>query len=371
MCCNDAPDYTPIANANAEAAARSDALAREEMAFRRQTYADLAPFIQAQLNQGLQTSAQQADAADEQMDVARDNIDYQREIFRPVELETVRDAMEYGDEVDQEEAASQALAQADQSYANTREATKMARESAGIDPSSGRTISSDRALDVAEAVGKTAAANNARTTVKDKGIALRSGVANFGRGMANTAAGAFSGAVGAGSASTANAGAGVGTALQGGQFAAQGFGAGQQAVGTQMQANAANAGLMTQSFNNTQTQLNNVGQLLGAGAQAYMMFSARGLKRPVAKVDGEKAREGLEAAPVEVWDYKEGVADGGRHVGPYADDMNKQFGDSVAPGGQQIDVISNLGVHHAAIADMSRELKKMKKIVGGLRRAEA
>src|SRR3546814_13667580 len=68
--------------------------------------------------------------------------------------------------------------------------------------------------------------------------------------------------------------------------------------------------------------------------------------------------------PVEEWKYKDGVADESRHTGPYAEDMNKQFGNGVAPGGKGLDIISVSGTHHAAIQELGKEVKAIKAQIG-------
>jgi hypothetical protein len=59
---------------------------------------------------------------------------------------------------------------------------------------------------------------------------------------------------------------------------------------------------------------------------------------------------------VDSWKYKDGIADGGRHVGPYAEDVQRELGDEVAPGGKQIDVISMSGAQTAAIKGLAEKL---------------
>ena len=80
---------------------------------------------------------------------------------------------------------------------------------------------------------------------------------------------------------------------------------------------------------------------------------------PARPADDEEIVEGLAAAKPKAWDYKPGQGDGKRHIGPIAEEMHERFGDTVAPGGKAIDVTSSLGLHHAAINNLNRRVKKL------------
>ena len=59
--------------------------------------------------------------------------------------------------------------------------------------------------------------------------------------------------------------------------------------------------------------------------------------------------EAVKATPVSSWRYKDGQGDGGAHVGPMAQNVRKTMGETAAPGGKQIDLISMNGISMAAI----------------------
>ena len=63
--------------------------------------------------------------------------------------------------------------------------------------------------------------------------------------------------------------------------------------------------------------------------------------------------------PVEKWKYKEGEGDGGEHIGPYAEDVQKSMGDRVAPGGKVIDMISMMGVNLAATKALAKQVESL------------
>jgi hypothetical protein len=97
-----------------------------------------------------------------------------------------------------------------------------------------------------------------------------------------------------------------------------------------------------------------------------LMMSSKKAKEGNSPVDDEAALEGLRRAKVQSWRYKGG--DGRRQVGPMAEDMQAAFGDTVAPGGQAIDVVSTLGVHHSAVRALADRLDRLE---GGRRAAMA
>ena len=62
------------------------------------------------------------------------------------------------------------------------------------------------------------------------------------------------------------------------------------------------------------------GQLVGTAATMGMMMSSKDFKEGKEPVDSEMAVEAFKKLPVESWKYKDGIADGGRGIGPYAED---------------------------------------------------
>lgn len=87
--------------------------------------------------------------------------------------------------------------------------------------------------------------------------------------------------------------------------------------------------------------------------------SSKKSKQNFKAVDGDAVLDGLAAAAPKSYNYKAGQGDGGAHVGPMAEDMQKQFGNRVAPGGKKIDVISQLGLSHVAINALTKRVKQL------------
>ena len=91
----------------------------------------------------------------------------------------------------------------------------------------------------------------------------------------------------------------------------------------------------------------------------YMMSSKK-LKHNKKKISPDIILNGLKKLPdIESWKYKKGVADEGRHVGPYAEDVRAAFGEEAAPGGKTIDMISMIGISMAAIKGLSKQVDRI------------
>ena len=136
---------------------------------------------------------------------ATDQWDRYLKTFAPVEERTANDAMNIDSQSEQDRVAGDAAGtvQAQSDNANAQRGRTQA--SMGINPNSGKAIAADADSAIMLAAGKSGAVNTARQSVRDRGVAMRTGVANFGRNMPNTAATMDS-------LSTASGNAGVGNA---------------------------------------------------------------------------------------------------------------------------------------------------------------
>lgn len=144
-------------------------------------------------------------------------------LFKPIEDRMVSDAVNYDTPEAQAAAAATAkadvMANADQSQQqNQRQMASM-----GISPTSGRFAGVDRATDLDTALASADAQNGAREQVKATGMALREGVANFGRGSTATAAQQVGLGLNAGNSATGNQLATDASSRANTQVMAQGF----------------------------------------------------------------------------------------------------------------------------------------------------
>ena len=363
----EAPDYSGIASANAESARLSKEAADNQLAFSKDQYAFLKPYVQKQLEIGQAVAAQQqADSAKASERADQQWSQYQT-TFQPIEEKMAQEAMDYGSEADQERATGQAAADVSQQFQSQRAAAQRQLASMGVKPNSGAFMAQNRESDAAEAAARAAAMTGTRQAVKDKGVSLRAGAAAFGRNQTNTAGQQVGLSTGTGSAATQSAGAGVGSTLAAGNSINAGYGAQIDAANSAVRANLGLGGLMNSAYGNQAqmygSQMAGMGQLVGMGAT---MLSSKGFKEDGEPVDSGDAVEAFKNLDVDSWKYKDGIADGGRHVGPYAEDVQRELGDEVAPGGKQIDMISMSGAQTAAIKGLAEKLDEQDEAIEAL-----
>ena len=353
----EAPDYSGIASANEKSAQLAAQAANNQLAFSREQYDFLKPYIQKQLETGQSVAAQQQTDAAKASERADQQWEQYQTTFQPIEEQMAKEAMDYGNAADQERAAGQAATDVSQQFQSQRAAAQRQLMSMGVKPNAGNFMAAEREMDASEAAARAAAMTGTRQSVKDKGVSLRAGAAAFGRNQTNTAGQQVGLSTGSGSAATQSAGAGVGSTMAAGSQVAGGYGAQIGAANSAMQANLGLGGLMNSAYGNQAqmygSQMAGMGQLVGMGAT---MLSSKVFKEDGAPVDSGDAVEAFKNLDVDSWKYKDGVADGGRHVGPYAEDVQRELGDEVAPGGKQIDVISMSGAQTAAIKGLAEKL---------------
>lgn len=117
-----------------------------------------------------------------------------------------------------------------------------------------------------------------------------------------------------------------------------------QAWSTQKQADAQATGGM----------FGGIGSLLGTGIGAYAALSSKKAKENKRPVKG--ALNAVEKMPVEKWKYKDGMADGGEHVGPYAEDFKKATG---LGDGKSINLVDAIGINMKATQELSAKVDKL------------
>ena len=356
-----APDYSGIAAANEKSAELARQAADNQLAFSKEQYDFLKPYIQQQLETGQQVSDLQVQAANQANDRANQQWDQYQTTFQPIEEKMAQEAMDYGSHADQEQAANQAGADVAKQFENQRSAAQRQLASMGVKPNAGNFMAANRETDAAEAAARANAMTTNRQAVRDKGISLRAGAAAFGRNQTNTAGQQVGLSTNSGSAATQSAGAGIGSSLASGGQVAGGYGAQVGAQNLGVQANLGLGGLMNSSYQ-AQAQMSNssmagLGSLVGTGAALYAMSSEE-FKEDKQPIDDEAAIDAFKDLPVDAWTYKAGKGDGGRHIGPYAEDVRERFGEAAAPGGKVIDLVSMSGAQAAAIKGLARKAER-------------
>jgi hypothetical protein len=178
--------------AAADAAARSDELSREQFDWNKWVYEnDIAPSNKANQELQMLLAEDYLDTSQQQKRFAEEQRDEYRSTFLPLERRVAADAMGYDSEANVRRKSGEAAANVNQQFSNAIGQRTRALGRYGLSSSGGTGQLAKDTL--AQAAAASGAATGAATATEDKAIALRSGVANFGRNMPNTSAQFFAG----------------------------------------------------------------------------------------------------------------------------------------------------------------------------------
>ena len=316
------PDYTPLAEASAEAARIQAGLGREQLAFAREQYDRSAPILEGIANQ-------QMAAQSEQMAQARDYYNYQRDTYRPLERGIVADAQRFNTEAYRNQVASQAAADSGVAFGISQQQNQRAMAAMGANPNSGRFAGMQNATGLQQAALRANAMTGARNQAQQMGYARKLDAAGLGRGLAGASIAAYGGANQAGSMAGGNAqSAGMN------YMAGMGQGANTIAGGQKMQLSGLSSVLnsQTQSYINTQDSfMGDLGAVLGgAGALAkgggFAALSDRRTKENIVEVGVDQRT----ALPLYEFNYKDEFGDPSvTYLGVMADDVELSYPDAV------------------------------------------
>lgn len=282
---------------------------------------------------------------------AQEDRDRYTSTFQPLQDQYIAEAQNWDSAERKDARASEAIADVRQQQSiadatRTRQAMAM-----GINPNSGRFQNSAAKASTDTALAAAGAGNMARRQVETEAEAKTANAINMGNGLA------------------VNPGTSIG--LSNGAMS-NGVSAAQQ--GYAQQGSMLNAQYQNQlaAYQSNQGALGGLMSGLGSIAGAWIMSSKdfkenkRGIGiRPRGQKDGSgedakssdaAAMQALRKMPVERWSYKPGIADGGEHIGPYAEDFQKATG---IGDGKAIDVISQIGVSMGAIRDLDARMSRL------------
>jgi hypothetical protein len=358
--CSDAPDPDPLIG---QAAMDNVALSREMIEYFRAKDAKNEPRQEKMdalttdlIKQQMGTSAFNDQQARQQWDR------YQASGI-PAEDAMYADAANFDTQEARDKAAGAAATDVDVSLAMAQDARRRQLARSGVNPADGRALALEQDASTQGALAKASAMNGARDAREMQGVMLKKDAAAFGRGAIGSAAQTFGVASVAGGQASGAAAAGMQTANANTGVMGSGFtGAGGL--------NSSGAGIAQSSYNSAlEANKSGVGGLLagvggiasGLGAMG-VTFSDKNMKENRAPVDGEAALEGIKKTPIESWNYKEGTPadDGGQpHIGGMAQDLQKNLGDDVAPGGKLLDPVSAIGTTMAAVQTLAKKVEKM------------
>lgn len=364
--CADSPDYSGM-NRAAEANA---ALSKESLDFYKQVYAEQKPAREAAAKIAMDVANQQLESSKQNTAISNDYWNYQKDTFRPLEEGIVADAQTYDTTARRESAASEAVADVGMQAEAARQAHTRQQQRMGVNPSSGKALALQSQMGMAEALGKAGAANQARDKIELQGYARKMDAANLGRGLASSQATSAGVALNAGNSAVGNAGTPLTQAQQAAATMGQGFSTAIQGNNSAGQLYGQAAQLSSQDSGLMGALGGVAGQFAGSQAGSSMIAAALSdetKKEAIKPVGDEQALAAVKDTPVSSWKYKDGQGDGGQHVGPMAQHVQKNMGDKVAPGGKMVDLISLNGVNMAATAALARKVDKLAKKVEGAR----
>ena len=197
---NDAPDYTPLANASAAAADKMSALGQQQLDFAQQQYKDNNPIMQ-------EIAQKQGLAMDQQLAQGKDYYDYLKNTYRPVEQGIVADAMAFDTDAYRNQLATKAAADSGIAFNRQRQANERAMASMGVNPNSGRFQGMAQQSGLMQAANRAGAMTGARERAQQTGYARKLDAAGLGRGLSGASTAAYGSAMGAGNSAVGNYGA--------------------------------------------------------------------------------------------------------------------------------------------------------------------
>ncbi len=339
---SDAPD-TSRQDAVGE---RMTDLTEDQWAWVQQKYEEAAPDRAAAAEMARKVSEGQLNSMGLQDQVTKSYIDDRNNLFRPLEQKIVTEADQYDTPERREAKAGQAVADAGQQISLAQAAQRRTQQRMGVNPMSGAATSMDNQMSLGEASLKTGAANQAREAVELQGYARKMDAANLGRGLASSQATSAGVALNQGNSAVGNAQVPNATNNQGIGVVGQGAGSAVAGLGGAAGVYQSSTNAKVQAGDNSGA-MGALGSVVGAAVPYLFAMSDENMKTDREPVDPKISLAAIrKLPPAESWRYKGGTeaSDGGKtHVGPMAQDVQASLGDTTAPGGKAIDLVSMNG----------------------------
>lgn len=285
----------------------------------------------------------QIKALDQQISLTEGYAEDRDNLYRPLEQQIVTEAGEYDTAERREAASGKAVADVGMQVDLARQAQTRQQQRMGVNPNSGAALATGNQMSLGEAAIKAGAANTARDQVELQGYARKLDAANLGRGAASSQA------TSAGIA-TQTGNSAVGNSQVPNATNNQGIGVMQGGANSALSGLGGAAGIY-QNSTNAKVQAGDTSGMwsaLGSVAGAYLAVGSDvNEKTDIETVDPEVSLAAIRKLPSgSSWRYRDDSkhADGGKkHVGPMAQDVQLALGDTTAPKGKQIDLISMNG----------------------------
>ncbi len=266
---NDAPDYTPLANASDAAAEKMAKLGQNQLDFAKTQYEQNNPLVQ-------EIAKKQGLAMDQQLAQGKDYYDYNKSTFRPLEKQMVADAQSFDTDAYRNQLATKAAADSGLAFNRTRQANERAMASMGVNPNSGRFQGMAGQSALMQSANRAGAMTGTRQQAQQLGYARKLDAVGMGRGLAGASTAAYGSAMGAGNSAVGNMG-------MAGNAYMQGMAQGSSTVGSGLNMQLSGLGNVL----NSQTQmavnaadnsfLGNAGGLMGGVAGMATAFPKAGL----------------------------------------------------------------------------------------------
>lgn len=265
-----------------------------------------------------------------------------KDTFQPLQDQYIADAKSWDTPQRRAQAASEA--QADVRLQGRLAAGQRVRQamSMGVNPNSGRFLSAEAGASNDMALAAVGAGNLARDKIEAQGESKMANAINLGSGLAVNPATSMQ--LGSSALSTGANGAMQGYSQQGNLLNTQ--------YQQQMQAYQADQ-------QNSQGLFGAIGTIAGmVSGNPLAMLSSKDAKTDKRKIKSGAALGALREMPVEEWTYKDGMGDGERHVGPYAEDFHKATGRG---DGKSIPIQDAIGLTMGAVRDVDDRLDKIER----------
>lgn len=352
-----------------QSAMANSAISKDTLDWYKAKDLETAPYRDKAYQLALEQADLQNATSKKQLEMADDTYDYTKNTFRPIEQKIAADAVGYDTQARRDAEAAQAQADVGAAIDAQRANAGREIESRGGDVNSGNYLAAIARGTVMAGAQQGAAGNLARKNVEAVGAAKVADAAAMGRGIAATNSTQTQLGIQAGNSSVAAAQVPGAIAAQQGTMMAQG-------ANTAIQGNSSAGNLMLGQYNattnaqQTANSANNgawgaLGSVAGAGISAFISDETQ--KKDIEPVDPDAALEAVVKTPVSTWKYKDdsAAADGGQsHTGAMAQDIQKNMGDSVAPGGRKVDIISMIGTLMASTTALNKRMDRIAAAAG-------
>lgn len=261
-----------------------------------------------------------------------------KSLFEPMQDAYIEDAGRGPDYAEVDGAVRRAGADARRNFSLAQGQEERRLAASGVNPASGRSREATRRSELTEALGTAGARNTTRLVERQRAEAeaetMRANAINLGSGLGVNPATSLG-------LSNSAMSSGASGAMKGQGQAGQMFGMMDRQRMAAWEADQQSSASMW----------GGVGQLAGAGLS---MLSSKDYKE-----DKKPARGVLDAVkgmPVEEWSYKKGIADEGRHIGPYAEDFHAATGRG---DGKSIPMQDAIGVTMGAVKELAAKVDKL------------